>query len=184
LILEIATSGNGIGYSDAPHSELILPFGSHTASVKPHAPQVREISVEMKLQGLHHVTALTHGSSQTREFFADILNMELIKDNQRGSSGTDQQVFGIEGGRPGSMISFIESPVAPGGNVGVGTVHHIAFAVEDEDLQLEWRERLLARGVPVTPVLGRKKFKTIYFREPQVSLPELSTVPQIARAHV
>ena len=177
LILEIATSGNGRDYSDVPHSELILPFGSHTASVKPHAPQVREISVEMKLQGLHHVTALTHGSSQTREFFADILNMELIKDNQRGSSGTAQQVFGIEGGRPGSMISFIESPVAPGGNVGVGTVHHIAFAVEDEDLQLEWRERLLARGVHVTPVLDRKYFKSIYFREPNGILLELATVP-------
>src|SRR2546422_726765 len=177
LILEIATPGNGRDYSDASHSELILPFGRHTASVKPHAPQVREISIEMKLQGLHHVTALTHGSSQTREFFADILNMELIKVNRRGSSGTAQQVFGLEGGRPGSMISFIESPVAPGGNVGVGTVHHIAFAIEDEDVQLEWRERLLARGVHVTPVLDRKYFKSIYFREPNGILLELATVP-------
>ena len=177
LILEIATPGSGIGYSDTPHSELILPFGSHTASVKPHVPQVQELSVEMKLQGLHHVTALVHGSSQTREFFAGILNMELIKGNQRGSSGTAQQVFGLEGGRPGSMISFIESPVAPGGNVGVGTVHHIAFAVEDEDVQLEWRERLLARGVHVTPVLDRKYFKSIYFREPNGIMLELATVP-------
>src|SRR2546427_1684975 len=163
LILEIATPGDGRDYSDAPHSEITLPFSSHTASVKPHAPQVREISVEMKLQGLHHVTALTHGSSQTREFFADILNMELIKDNQRGSSGTAQQVFGIEGGRPGSMISFIESPVAPGGNVGVGTVHHIAFAVEDEDLQLEWRRRFLARGGSGTPCFAGKKISWILF---------------------
>src|SRR3989454_6109523 len=169
LILEIATSGNGRDYSDVPHSELILPFGSHTASVKPHAPQVREISVEMKLQGVHHVTALTHGSSQTREFFADILNMELIKDNQRGSSGTAQQVFGIEGGRPGSMISFIESPVAPGGNVGVGTVHHIAFAVEDEDLQLEWRGWLFLRRGRVAPRVWMKKFKLIFFPSPDRS---------------
>src|SRR2546427_7369150 len=117
----------------------------------------------MQLQGLHHVTALTHGSSQTREFFADILNMELIKVNRRGSSGTAQQVFGLEGGRPGSMISFIESPVAPGGNVGVGTVHHIAFAIEDEDVQLEWRGRGFGRAGQVAPLLGRKKIKTFYF---------------------
>src|SRR2546428_9829804 len=91
----------------------------------------------MKLQGLHHVTALTHGSSQTREFFAGILNMELVKENQRGSSGTAQQVFGLEGGRPGSMISFVGSPVAPLGTVGIGTVHHIAFAVEDENTPVE-----------------------------------------------
>ena len=177
LILEIATPGNGRDYSDASRSELSLHFDSQTKTVKARVPRIRGISVAMKLQGLHHVTAITHGSSQTREFFADILNMELIKDNRRGSSGTAQQVFGIEGGRPGSMISFIESPVAPGGNVGVGTVHHIAFAVEDEDLQLEWRERLLARGVHVTPVLDRKYFKSIYFREPNGILLELATVP-------
>ncbi len=153
LILEIATLGNGKDYSDVLHSELLLN------------------------QGLHHVTALTHASSQTRDFFAGILNMELVKDNQRGSSGTVQQIFGLEGGRPGSMISFVESPVAPHGTVGVGTVHHIAFAVEDEDAQLNWRERLLARGVHVTPVLDRKYFKSIYFREPNGLLLELATVP-------
>ena len=177
LILEIATPGNGRDYSDASRSELSLHFDSQTKTVKARVPRIRGISVAMKLQGLHHVTAITHGSSQTREFFADILNMELIKDNQRGSSGTDQQVFGLEGGRPGSMLSFIESPVAPSGNVGVGTVHHVAFAVEDEDVQLNWRERLLARGVRVTPVLDRKYFKSIYFREPNGILLELATVP-------
>src|SRR5947199_2380758 len=177
LILEIATPGNGRDYSDASRSELSLHFDSQTKTVKARVPRIRGISVAMKLQGLHHVTAITHGSSQTREFFADILNMELIKDNQRGSSGTARQVFGLEGGRPGSMISFIESPVAPSGNVGVGTVHHVAFAVEDEDVQLNWRERLLARGVRVTPVLDRKYFKSIYFREPNGILLELATVP-------
>ena len=133
--------------------------------------------MEPRIQGLHHVTALAHGSSQTREFFSGILNMESVKENQRESSGTAQQIFGLEGGRPGSMISFIESPIAPDGTVSVGTVHHIAFAVEDEDAQLKWRERLLARGVHVTPVLDRKYFKSIYFREPNGILLELATVP-------
>src|SRR2546425_1231505 len=157
LILEIATPGDGRDYSDASRSELSLHFDSHTTAVKARVPRIRGISVEMKIQGLHHVTALTHGSSQTREFFADVLNMELIKDNQRGSSGTAQQVFGLEGGRPGSMISFIESPVAPGGNVGVGTVHHIAFAVEDEDVQLEWRGGFVVRGGRLVPPVVSKK---------------------------
>src|SRR2546427_345909 len=116
-------------------------------------------------------------TTQACEFFAGILNMELAKDNQRELSGTAQQVFGLEGGRPGSIISFVESPVAPHGTVGVGTVHHIAFAVEDEEAQLMWRERLLARGVHVTPVLDRKYFKSIYFREPDGVLLELATIP-------
>jgi len=146
LILEIATPGNGKDYSDASHSELLLKFSNDTLRGKATAPRIRGIGVEMKLQGLHHVTALTHGSSQAREFFSGILNMESVKENQRGSSGTAEQVFGLEGGCPGSMISFVESPVAPHGTVGVGTVHHIAFAAEDEEAQLRWRERLLSRG--------------------------------------
>jgi glyoxalase family protein len=177
LILEIASPGNGKDYSDASHSELLLKFGNGTSSGKATAPRVRGISVEMKLQGLHHVTALTYGSSQTREFFSGILKLGSVKENPRGSLGAVQQIFGLEGGRPGSMISFVESPVAPHGTVGVGTVHHIAFAVEDEDAQLKWRERLLARGVHVTPVLDRKYFKSIYFREPNGVLLELATIP-------
>jgi glyoxalase family protein len=177
LILEIATPGNGKDYLDASHSELLLRFGNGTLSGKATAPRIRGITVEMKLQGLHHLTALTHGSSQTSEFFSDVLNMESVKENQRDSSGTAQQIFGLEGGRPGSMISFVESPVAPHGSVGIGTVHHVAFAVEDEEAQLKWRERLLARGVHVTPVLDRKYFKSIYFREPNGILLELATIP-------
>ena len=177
LILEIATLGNGKDYSDASHSESLLEFRDDTSTRKALAPRKRGISVEMRLQGLHHVTALTHGSSQTREFFVGTLKMELVKNNQRASSGTAQQIFGLDGGRPGSMISFVESPVASQGAVGVGTVHHIAFAVEDEEAQLKWRERLLARGVHVTPVLDRKYFKSIYFREPNGILLELATVP-------
>ena len=177
LILEIATPGSGRDYSDSFHSEVVLEFNNGVATGKTLAPRIRGISVEMRLQGLHHVTALTHGSSQTREFFAGVLNMEMVRENQRGSSGTAQQIFGLEGGRPGSMISFVESPVAPHGTVGVGTVHHIAFAVDDEDAQLKWREHLLARGVHVTPMLDRKYFKSIYFREPNGILLELATVP-------
>jgi glyoxalase family protein len=177
LILEIATQGNGRDYSDAFHSELTLQFDSRTTTGKTPAPRIPGISRDMKLQGLHHATALTRGAPQTREFFAGILNMEMVGENQRGSSGTAQQIFGLESGRPGSMISFVGSPVTPHGTVGIGTVHHIAFAVEDEDAQLKWRERLLARGVHVTPVLDRKYFKSIYFREPNGILLELATVP-------
>ncbi len=75
------------------------------------------------------------------------------------------------------MISFIESPAAPHGSVGIGTVHHIAFAVKDDFAQQEWRQYLLDQGVHVTPVMDRKYFKSIYFREPNGVLLELATVP-------
>lgn len=76
-----------------------------------------------------------------------------------------------------NFLSFIEASSAAHGLVGAGTVHHIAFAVEGEEEQIEWRNRLLSRGVRVTAVLDRKYFKSIYFREPNGILLEIATIP-------
>src|SRR5581483_9073529 len=59
---------------------------------------------------------------------------------------------------------------------GIGTVHHVAMAVDSEDEQLRFREALLQHGSKVTEVRDRQYFKSIYFREPGGVLFELATV--------
>lgn len=61
--------------------------------------------------------------------------------------------------------------------MSVGTVHHVAFRAADDATQLAWRERLVAAGLNVTPVLDRQYFKSIYFREPGGVLFEIPTDP-------
>jgi glyoxalase family protein len=61
--------------------------------------------------------------------------------------------------------------------MGVGTVHHIAFRVPDEEKQLELREEIASLGYNVTPVLDRNYFRSIYFREPGGVLFEIATDP-------
>ena len=56
-----------------------------------------------------------------------------------------------------------------------GTVHHIAFCCHDEEEQLRWREKLVAMGLHVTPVIDRQYFHSIYFREPGGILFEIAT---------
>ena len=177
LILEIATPSVSKGYSDASYSELMVRFEDKPKASKPAPPRTPSISETMRLQGLHHVTALTNGSPHTRDFFVGTMNFELFRDNPRRSEGTVQKVFGPQSDRSDSMISFVESPSSPIGVVGVGTVHHVAFAVANEEAQLKWREHLLAKDVHVTPVIDRKYFKSIYFREPNGVLLELATIP-------
>jgi glyoxalase family protein len=46
---------------------------------------------------------------------------------------------------------------------GTGTVHHIAWHSRDED-HVPWQQRVAAAGVPVTPVINRDYFSSIYFR--------------------
>ena len=61
------------------------------------------------------------------------------------------------------------------GLVAVGTVHHIAFRVANDEEQLRVREELVARGLNVTPVIDRQYFQSIYFREPNGILFEVAT---------
>ena len=45
------------------------------------------------------------------------------------------------------------------------------------EVQLAFRERIAELGVPVTRVLDRQYFQSIYFREPGGILYEIATVP-------
>ncbi len=58
---------------------------------------------------------------------------------------------------------------------GAGSVHHIAFSVENRAAQLEVRKALLDTGYSVTPVIDRDYFWAIYFRTPGGVLFEVAT---------
>ena len=60
---------------------------------------------------------------------------------------------------------------------GAGTIHHIAFRVPTDEMQLEYQSALLAAGHEVTPVIERKYFHSIYYREPGGVLFEIATEP-------
>jgi glyoxalase family protein len=56
-------------------------------------------------------------------------------------------------------------------------VHHVAFRTPSDEEQRVWRTRIAALGYNVTPVLDRKYFHSIYFREPGGVLFEIATDP-------
>ncbi len=60
-------------------------------------------------------------------------------------------------------------------DLGAGSVHHVAFAVENRAKQLEVRKALMDTGYQVTPVIDRDYFWAIYFRTPGGVLFEVAT---------
>ena len=66
-------------------------------------------------------------------------------------------------------------PTAQRGAWGTGSIHHIAWRVDDEAHQLEVRNSVAASGTHPTPVIDRFWFKSVYFREPGGVLFELAT---------
>jgi glyoxalase family protein len=81
------------------------------------------------------------------------------------------------GGTIGAELDVLCHPEAIHGRPGGGTVHHIAFRAHTDDEQHIWREKIVALGFNVTPVLDRQYFRSIYFREPGGILFEIATDP-------
>lgn len=80
-------------------------------------------------------------------------------------------------GKPGDFVDILCNPEALKGLAGYGTIHHVAFATANDASQLQAREKLLAFGLNVTPVIDREYFHSIYFREPGGVLFEIATLP-------
>ncbi|MEL6168823.1 MAG: ring-cleaving dioxygenase [Pseudomonadota bacterium] len=83
--------------------------------------------------------------------------------------------FQLASGNGADAIDVETLPDAPMAAQGAGSVHHIAFAVENRARQLEVREALLDTGYQVTPVIDRDYFWAIYFRTPGGVLFEVAT---------
>ena len=97
--------------------------------------------------------------------------MGYQKDETRGNITR----YRIEGGNAADTIDLEELPSAGTSSQGAGSVHHIAFAVEDRAAQVEVRKALLDTGYQVTPVIDRDYFWAIYFRSPGGVLFEVAT---------
>ena len=83
--------------------------------------------------------------------------------------------YRIEGGNAADTIDLEAVPGGQAAAQGAGSVHHIAFAVEDRAAQLRVRDALLDTGYQVTPVIDRDYFWAIYFRTPGGVLFEIAT---------
>jgi len=76
-----------------------------------------------------------------------------------------------------STVDVLCLPAARAGEVSVGTVHHVAWRTPNDEEQMIWREKLVESRLNVTPVIDRKYFHSIYFREPGRVLFEIATDP-------
>ncbi len=83
--------------------------------------------------------------------------------------------FETGAGGPHALLEVLVEPEAQVGEEAVGTVHHVAWRATDDDHEVAWREVLLSAGRQVTPVIERKYFRSIYFREPGGVLFEVAT---------
>jgi glyoxalase family protein len=97
----------------------------------------------MKLEGIHHITAITGDAPRNVDFYARVLGLRLVKKSVNQDDPTVYHLFyADEEGDPGSDLTFFEYPGVPEGQHGEGMVHRIVWRVGSKDAQDFWAERL------------------------------------------
>jgi len=123
---------------------------------------------ENAIRGFHSVNLRLRDGGATEE-----LLRYMGYQNAASSKGVNRLI------RPdGNGADFVDIEVLPDvahADLGSGSVHHVAFAVENRAAQLEVRKALLDTGYQVTPVIDRDYFWAIYFRTPGGVLFEIAT---------
>lgn len=190
-VIEIATDGPGWTIDEAPEdigTEFREPPADMTLRNRDAAaiaartwPEpVPEITADMALlKGMHHITAIGASIQNTHAFFADLLGMRRVKMTSNFDDPTSAHWYwGAGDNQPGTIITYFErNPLrVRRASMGAGQTHHFALAVADEDVQLEFREKLLEAGLRVSPVMDRNYFKSIYTNDPDGHIVELATV--------
>jgi glyoxalase family protein len=113
----------------------------------------------VRLEGIHHITAITGDAPQNVNFYAGVLGLRLVKKTVNQDDPTVYHLFyADEVGSPGSDITFFEYPGARRGRAGCGMVHRIVWRVASEDALAFWEERLRAEGVDLAREPERLRF--------------------------
>ena len=102
----------------------------------------------MRLEGIHHVTAITGDAPRNVDFYTRVLGLRLVaKTVNQDDPSVYHLFYADEGGRPGAELTFFEYPHAIPGRPGAGMVHTIVWRVGSADALDFWEQRLAAEGV-------------------------------------
>ncbi|HEY2771058.1 MAG TPA: ring-cleaving dioxygenase [Solirubrobacteraceae bacterium] len=101
----------------------------------------------MKLDGIHHITAITADAQRNVDFYAGVLGLRLVKKSVNQDHTSVYHLFyADETGDPGSDITFFEYPGLPRGRAGAGMIHRIVWRIANQEALDFWERRLTDAG--------------------------------------
>lgn len=126
------------------------------------------VSEDHAIRGFHSVAMRLRDEGATAELLK-FMGYETLD----ATDGVTRLI--VPGGNGAGLIDLETMPNIQRGLQGAGSVHHVAFSVENREKQLEVRKALMDTGYHVTPVIDRDYFWAIYFRTPGGVLFEIAT---------
>src|SRR5436305_10165702 len=113
----------------------------------------------MRLEGIHHITAITGDAPRNVDFYTRVMGLRLVaKTVNQDDPSVYHLFYASEAGRPGSELTFFEYPGAVPGRDGAGMVHRIVSRVGSPDALDFWARRLEGESVAVQRDGDRLRF--------------------------
>jgi len=151
------------------------PDGLKFELTVPKTPDTREpwttdeISAENATRGFHHITITSNKMDATAKILTDIFGYKLLEQH------VNRYRFVTDAIENAAIVDIVEIPAEIAGHVAGGSVHHVAFRVENEGVLMQYREKIVNAGLHITEKIDRNYFYSLYFREPGGVLFELAT---------
>ncbi|WP_277553825.1 VOC family protein [Halobaculum limi] len=129
-------------------------------------PWTATVPESMAIRGIHGVTALPTNPFATAGVL-DTLGLEYV-----GEDG--DRVRYRAPGDDAATVDLLDRD-ADFAREGVGSIHHVALRVPDEEQLREWHDLFRDRDIDVSRIRDRYYYKSVYVREPGGILIELAT---------
>src|SRR5579862_5392328 len=105
----------------------------------------------MKLEGIHHITAITADAQQNVDFYVGVMGLRLVKKSiNQDDTSVYHLFYGDEAGDAGADLTFFEYPGVARGRAGAGMVHRIIWRLKVAEALDFWATRLGDHGYEFT----------------------------------
>jgi glyoxalase family protein len=127
------------------------------------------VPAEHAIRGFHGVTLMIGDLTGTAAILSDVLGFKEV-----GREGPHLRFRAHQG--LGGIVDIREAKEFLAGQMGRGSVHHVAFRAVDDAAQAAMARKVVENhGLQHTPQLDRQYFRSVYFREPSGVLFEIAT---------
>ena len=174
---EVSIVGNRaqLSFRDFEGQRLLLVSDENNKGIAGGKPWDKSpVPPDYAILGLGPIQLTVSRGERTAHVLTDILGYREINSL---TSKADQliRVFETGEGGTGGEIHLIEQKDKSRERPGRGSVHHVAFRVENEEELKKWVQFISNKGYSNSGFVDRYYFRSLYFREPNGILFELAT---------
>ncbi|MCM3442324.1 ring-cleaving dioxygenase [Metabacillus halosaccharovorans] len=165
-----------LSFRDHEGQRLILVSDETNIGVEGGKPWDKStVPSENGIVGLGPVVLTVSRPERTINVLTNLMGFREKQGYTRNNDQKEVRVFETGEGGTGAEVHIIEDAENNRERPGRGSVHHVAFRVEDEEELRKWVELLKNNHLPNSGFVERYYFRSLYFREPNGILFELAT---------